>query len=342
MAVVLPYFGVRKDFTAMLMGLQNLLIIEDLIEIGLIREYDNGLIAMQCIIRQFVKTELLPDYDNCRTLITSLRAVCVNESTYVPYKVMCDMLYHTVRCIDFHSFEDYFYLIHDFYKYIERFRDIFIAKQMLNLEEQLRSDNDKQAIVYFSDYASFEMMRNNYSKALELQEDAVHHSLNCDDILLQANTVNTYGYYLNLSDRKEEALKAMQSGLALFEQLDGNGIFYYDKYRAIINYADLLFSLGNKDEAINLVSDTKKSLLNLDLQDTEIYADCLYSLGLYHLCLMKTDNAKDELIRAFKIFLRVHDKDSDFISAKCNELRKFAEMAKVNPQSYLNLNQLLL
>jgi hypothetical protein len=129
--------------------------------------------------------------------------------------------------------------------------------------------------------------------------------------------------------------------LSLFNQTDDD-VFYFDKYRAIINYADFLFSVGNKTDAAKYISDAAKSLENHNLNQTEIYADCLYSLGLYHLCLMKTDNAKDELARAFKIFLRVHDKDSDFISAKCNELRKFAEMANVNPQSYLNLNQLLL
>jgi hypothetical protein len=48
-------------------------------------------------------------------------------------------------------------------------------------------------------------------------------------LCLQANTVNTYGYYLNLADRKEEALKAMQTGMALFDRLDDDGAFYFDK-----------------------------------------------------------------------------------------------------------------
>ena len=146
----------------------------------------------------------------------------------------------------------------------------------------------------------------------------------CDDILLQANTVNTYGYYLNLDNRKEEALKAMQAGLALFDQLDDD-TFYYDKYRAIINYSDLLFSLGQTDEAIRLVSSAKSELQEHELQDTEIYADCDYSLGLYHLCL--TDSlAGDEIVSAFRTFIDLYGRDSDFVQTRLSEVRSYIEM----------------
>lgn len=58
MAIASPYEGVRKDFIAKLMELRDMVIIEDLIEVGLIYEFENGLITLQGIIRQFVKQSL--------------------------------------------------------------------------------------------------------------------------------------------------------------------------------------------------------------------------------------------------------------------------------------------
>ena len=114
--------------------------------------------------------------------------------------------------------------------------------------------------------------------------------------------------------------------MALLSKLDDDGTFYFDKYRAIINYADLLFSLGQTDEAIRKVSAAKKSLQESGLQDTEIYADCLYSLGLYHVCLNDT-SAGDELVSAFRIFFDLYGRDSDFVQARIAEVRGYIENA---------------
>ncbi len=238
-------------------------------------------------------------------------------------------------------FDEHFYLVHDFYKCTERFRHERCAWLMIMREEYLHRDNARKKTIYLSDVASFEMLRGNQDKALEFQPKAVERSKDCDDILLQANTLSTYGYYLNLADRKEEAIKAMQLGLAIFDQLEGDGNFYFDKYRAIINYADMLFSLVQTDEAIKQVSDAEKSLKEMDLQDTEVYADCVYSLGLYHLCLGDTKSAENELCEAFRIFIKIYGNQSDFVHTRAAELQSYIEMANTNITEYEPLKQLL-
>ncbi len=340
MMIASPYNGVRKDFIAKLMGLRDMVIIEDLIEVGLIYEFENGSITLQGIIRQFVKTELKPDFNNCCTLIDSLRAVCLNESAEVDGNSLCDMLDYALCYIDMYLFDDHFYLVHDFYKCTERFRHERCAWLMIMREEYLHRDNARKKTIYLSDAASFEMLRGNQDKALEFQKSAVERSKDCDDILLQANSLSTYGYYLNLADRKEEAIKAMQLGLALFNQLNGDGNFYFDKYRAIINYADMLFSLGQTDEAIKQVSDAEKSLKEMDLQDTEVYADCVYSLGLYHLCL-NNSAAENELCDAFRIFIKLYGNQSNFVHTRAAELQSYIEMSNANITEYEPLKQLL-
>ncbi len=127
---------------------------------------------------------------------------------------------------------------------------------------------------------------------------AVECSKNCGNILLQANTLNTYGYYLNLADRKEEALKAMQIGRSLFARIDGDGVFYFDKYRAIINYADLLFSFGQQNEAI-------------------------------------------KQLNAFRIFIEIYGRHSDYVQNKATELQSYIENSDNNIMKFEPLKQLL-
>lgn len=343
MMIVAPYQGVRKDFMAKLMGLRSMVIIEDLIEVGLIQEYDNGKITLQTIIRELVKSELEPDSDNCALLIGSIRSVCLNEALIMDIEIdrIHDIISSAIQNINFSPFDRYVPFLHDCYKFSDRFGISYYTGFLISQEKGLHNSRDaKQNTFVLSDEASFEMMQGNLDKALELQEKAVRRSQECDDIMLQANTVNTYGYYLNLANRKEEALKAMQTGMALFDRLDDDCAFYFDKYRAIINYADLLFSLGQTDEAIRKVSSAEKSLQEYGLQNTEIYADCLYSLGLYHVCLNDT-SAGDELVSAFRIFIDLYGRDSDFVQARAAELQSYIETAHINLTDYEPLKQLL-
>ena len=90
MLIAAPFNGVRKDFIAKLMGLRSMIIIEDLIEVGLVQEFDNGTVTLQTIIRNLVKSELESDSDNCAPLIASIRAVCVNEALDI--ELDCDKM----------------------------------------------------------------------------------------------------------------------------------------------------------------------------------------------------------------------------------------------------------
>lgn len=328
MMIVAPDSGIRKDFIAGFMNLRNMQLIEDLIESGLIYEFENGEITLLPVIKSVVKPELEPDNENCSPLIDSLNAISTNESIEVDGEKLCDIAYSIVSKIYFKSCDDRFYSLHNCYKCMERFKIDFHTSFVLHLEKYHHQHNDgKQRSIYESDAASYHILKGETELALDFQKSAVESSKSCDDVILQANTVSTYGYYLNLADRKEEALKAMELGLTLFSQTEGDGVFYFDKYRAVINYCDLLFSVGNTAEAVKYISAAVDSLEKLGLNDAEIYAECLYSLGLFHLCMNDTENSEKELVRAFQIYLKIHDRDSEFIQYRLSELKRYMETA---------------
>lgn len=340
--VFAPYFGFRKDFFAKIMNLKNMVIVEDLIDVGLLYENHWGRINIQSVVAEVVRSELETNNENCSDFLEIVRTLCLNESNIIEVgdKTIFQIASNVFRLMDFNDTDFKMRFTHDCFKFTERFGECSINSNMIEFEGKNHRNNPELQTLYLSDSASYEMIKNYLDIAVNYQMQAVECSKNCDNILLQANTVNTYGYYLHLADRKDDALKALELSISLFSQLDGDDVFYFDKYRAIINYSDLLFDLERTDEAIRQVSDAENDLKNYGFTETEIYAVCLYSLGLYHVWLNDT-KAENELLNAFHIFINIYGKDSDYVQNKAIELQSYIENSDNNIMKFEPLKQLL-
>ncbi len=340
--VFAPYFGFRKDFFAKIMNLKNMIIVEDLIDVGLLYENYWGRINIQSVIAEVVRAELETNNETCSDFIEIVRALCLNEANIIKVgsKTILQMVASVFHFMNFNDTDFQLRFIHDCFNFTDQFGENSLNSDMLAFEQHNHRDDPELKTLYLSNAASYEMIKKHLDNAIDYQMQALECAKNCDNTLLQANVMNTYGYFLNLADRKEEALKAMQTGMAMLDKLDNDGTFYYDKYRAIINYADLLFYLGQTDEAIKQVSAAKSTLHELELQETEVYADCVYSLGLYHICLKDT-SAGDELVNAFRIFIDLYGRDSDFVHTRAAELQGYIENTHSSVMEYEPLKQLL-
>ena len=340
--VFAPVFGFRKDFLAKIMNLKNMVIVEDLIDVGLLYENYKGRVNIQSVVAEVVRSELETNNETCSDFIEIVRALCLNEENTIKAgeRTILQMVAAVFWCMDFNDTDYQLCFVHDCFKFTEHTGESSLNDAIIAFEQNNHKESPELKMLYLSDAAAYEMIKKHLDNAIEYQQQALEYAKACDNTLLQANALNTHGYYLNLADRKEEALKMMQAGIALLDQLDDDGIFYYDKYRAVINYADLLFSLGQTDEAIQQVSAAEKSLQEYGLQDTEVYANCVYSLGLYHLCLNDT-SAGDELVSAFRIFIDLYGRDSDFVKVRAAEVRGYIENAHNSIIQNDQLKQLL-
>ena len=340
--VFAPVFGFRKDFFVKIMNLKNMVIVEDLIDVGLLYENYKGRVNIQSVVAEVVRSELETNNETCSDFIETVRALCLNEENTIKAgeRTILQMVAAVFWSMDFSDTDFQLRFVHDCFKFTEHMGESSLNDAMISFEQNNHRESPELKMLYLSDAAAYEMIKKHLDNALEYQLQALEYAKACDNTLLQANVLNTYGYYLNLADRKEKALKMMQAGIALLDQLDDDGTFYYDKYRAVINYADLLFSLGQTDEAIQQVSAAVSSLGELELQDTEIYADCLYTLGLYHVCLNDT-SAGNELVGAFRIFIDLYGRDSDFVQTRAAEVQGYIETAHNNIMGYEPLKQLL-
>ena len=160
------------------------------------------------------------------------------------------------------------------------------------------------------------------------------------DSLLQANSLSTYGYFLILVNRKPEALKALEQSAAMFQKIEADGVFTYDKYRTTIIYADLLFSLGQHDAAVKLVSSAESTLNELQLDHTGVYANCKFTLGIYRLCLHDAA-AADDLVCAFRILIDLYGADSDIVKLRKAEAKQYIKQTGFDLTQSASLLQLL-
>ncbi len=343
MLIAAPCSGIRKDMIAVLMFHKDMVMLDELVELGLVHEFANGTITLHPMIRTLVKSELNPDSENCAPLISSVRAVCINEQadTEIDVEKILDLIDFAVRDIEYRNQREHFIFVSDCFNFADRIGSIPHMDALITLEKQILDTEDaQQNALYLTDMAACELHRNNYPKALALQEEAVQNAMQFSDSLLQANSLSTYGYFLILVNRKPEALKALEQSAAMFQKIEADGVFTYDKYRTTIIYADLLFSLGQYDAAVKLVSSAESTLNELQLDHTGVYANCKFTLGIYRLCLHDAA-AADDLVCAFRILIDLYGSESDLVRLRRGEAQKYIAQTGFDLTKYAPLVQLL-
>ncbi len=343
MLIVSPCSGIRKDAMAALMDMNDMVTLDDLVELGLVHEFANGMITLHPMIRTLVKSELNPDSENCAPLISSVRAVCVNEGadTEIDCHKMLEIIDFTVKDIDFRNQREHFIFVSDCFQLAERTGSFSHMDSLLTFEKQLFCAEDaQQNALFLGDRAACEMHRSNYPQALALQEESVQYAMQYSDKLLQANALSTHGYLLALNNRQPEALKASEQSLALFKELEADGVFSFDKYRTTIIYADLLFSTGRFQEAVKLVLAAESELNAKQFDHTSVYANCKFSLAVYHLALHDA-SAADELVCAFRILIDLYGAESDLVRIRRTEAKQYIAQTRFDLTKNARLLQLL-
>lgn len=81
--VFAPVFGFRKDFLAKIMNLDNMVIVEDLIDVGLLYENYKGRVNIQSVVAEVVRSELETNNETCADFIETVRALCLNEENTI-------------------------------------------------------------------------------------------------------------------------------------------------------------------------------------------------------------------------------------------------------------------
>ena len=81
--------------------------------LGFVHEFANGMITLHPMIRTLVKSELNPDSENCAPLISSVRAVCINEQAdaEIDSEKMLEMIDFAVRDIEYRNQQEHFIFV---------------------------------------------------------------------------------------------------------------------------------------------------------------------------------------------------------------------------------------
>ena len=121
--VFAPYFGFRKDFFAKIMNLSNMVIVEDLIDVGLLYKNYWGRINIQSVVAEVVRSELETNQDNCSDFIEIVRALCLNEANIIKVdnRTILQMTASVFRLMDFSDTDFQLRFINDCFNFTEQF-----------------------------------------------------------------------------------------------------------------------------------------------------------------------------------------------------------------------------
>ena len=325
MMIVAPDKGIRKDFFAKLIELKDLNILEDLVEFGLIYEYKNGTVTVHSVIRSLIRNEYTPSFENCGKLVESIRSVCLNEAVTgeVDSSVFQDVILLAIKYISFDSIDENFCFVSDCMKYCDRFGVDHYCEAIIKWEEQHHeNDKSRKEILYWNDLAYYKTLQNKVGYAFKSYKKAIECFDNCNDTVLKANILSNYGALLNSENRIDEAAKYIKEAVDLFAQLDESKEFLFDKYRTIINYANIILGYGKVSESIALITAAEKKLREYGLQGTDVYAKCLISDCFCKLCIGDR-SAAVSLYKGLTLMIRLYGKDSHYVNDVVGSIQPF-------------------
>lgn len=342
---------VRKDTAAKLFGLKNTMLIDDLVDAGLIMGSRQGTIMMPELIHDIVWSDLRPDKGKCSALIGNIRAVANDELLLEKFGDIREVLASLADSNIIKPDSEAFDFSHDCFRCLWRMHDTYRMESIhhsLGLFGLFRKCklSQRQLAILDLERAAIESEKRNFIKAVEYQKKALDVIMTLDDGRLKAEAASDYAYYLfssNMGDNVLAAPEYYNKGIGGYEQLDLDEGSQIDMCRAIARYAYSLLLTDHLDEAL---AQAEKSLSILQVLNRgkssfyETFAEVLYVLGLCHLLKMEDMSAKSELDRAFRIYLKYHKRESDFIESKLEWIFNFAldvhsDIMETEPLKYL-------
>lgn len=326
---------ISKTTAAKLFGLKNTLIIDELVDAGLITASKRGTIMLPELISVIVWSDLHPDKNKCYALIDNIRAVANDERMLDQFGDIREAVESFAESSIIKPDSEAFDFGHDCFRYLwlkhdwERMEKIRNNLGLFGLFHKYRPTQRQSAILDLES-AAIESEKQNFTKAIEYQKKALDVILTLDDDRLKAEAACNYAYYLFSSDIEDNVLAApdyYKKGIGFYEQiyLDAGG--QVEMCRVIARYAYMLLLTDHLNEAFALIEKSMVILCNLNRcrsYNYETYADNLYVRGLYHLLRMNNDAAKSDLSSAFRIYLMHYKRESDFIESKLEWAFNFA------------------
>lgn len=305
-----PFAGIRPKLLAKWLNLTNLNDVNDLVELGFIKEDEEaGTISLLPIIRDICFEDLKPDYSYCADFIRSIHEVCLRHGEDILYaNTLFAVVENVVKNIVVDDIPTHLLFMQDCFAYVEKYRYEsgmrLIAAELKKFKEHFTAND--LALLYYAQSACVGFLDKDYPKAVELCKKAVAACVSEENPLLAANL------YMNLGvmyeENKQFNLAKDNMEIAISILVDANTITN-DAVVMMHNYSRLLAESGDVRAAVTSLENAVKLFKEIGFDNNSDYADFYLDIGGLYLYLKNQEAANLNFKKAFRIYLNNLNED---------------------------------
>jgi len=322
----IPLSGVIPRLFAKWLNMSDLNLVNDLIELGFIRQMESRKIGLHPMIQEITTSDLKPSIANCGDMINSLQTVCLRHGEDVTYY---KLLFQTIENIISLSVKDdraqYLRFLEDAFPYMEKYQYRSGMEAVLDEMTGLLSldgEPSDKALLYDYQACVEDTFQNNPQKAIKLEKDALAlcADVTADNAHLAANLHANIGYLYHRTKQIAFAKEHMEEGIRLLEQY--NLLYMNDSVIQINNYASLISELGESEKALSALQKCAKMVSVYNSARSGDYAALCWSMGTVCLQMGNVQQATENFKASFAVYEVLLADEPEHLEEKYQEVQK--------------------
>ena len=319
---MVPRTGIPARLFAKWMLFKDLNELNDLIEMGLVRDNSRFRISLHPMIREVTISSLSPGISNCGVMLQSIRENCLFLGVTVSFH---SLLFQVVENIAADAVKDdretYLLLLEDVFPFMHNYG--YTAGMQLvvsELEKSLgKTVNDAShhalLLLYHGELSDDKEQGIEYiQEALRLLPD-----VRAENAALISNLHHSLGSLYQETGEVGLALNHMETAAEILRQFDL--IYTHDSVTQTIDYSHLLKMTGRWQQGLRTLLSMEKALRSIDHCSLD-YALILESIGFFYLSMYKTKQAAACFRRLIEVYYTLFEDEEHLIEEKIAEIEK--------------------
>ena len=316
--------GIPMRLLGFWMGFKDLNDVNDLIDLGLLKQLPGGKVALQNMLRPVCRAELETSVSRCQMLLEPLRFTCQLHGVDVPdYKLIYQIVDCTMKYAQKDDMPYYLLLLEDTFQYLEKYQYKTGMQKILNeLSARIKDGTDRDRALLLDCKAQ---MTDDPQESIKLMKHAqtMLPEINKDNALLASNLNANLGGTYRMMREYALAKQHMETAMRILEQFGLTG--YHDSYSQIINYAMLLGDMGEPEKGLIGLEKVERLIRDANPHSYD-HGILLQAKGTLQLSIGDMVNALSNLRNSLYCFSKAFEGDEALIAEKRKELEGLLQM----------------
>ena len=322
--VLVPATGIPMRLLGFWMGFKDLNDVNDLIDLGLLKQLPGGKVALQNMLRPVCRAELETSVSRCQMLLEPLRFTCQLHGVDVPdYKLIYQIIDCTMRYAEKDDMPYYLLLLEDTFQYLEKYQYKTGMHKILNeLSARIKHGTDRDRALLLDCKAQ---MTDDPQESIKLMKQALTllPEINKDNALFASNLNANLGGTYRMMHEYALAKQHMENAMQILEQFGITG--YHDSFSQIINYAILLGDMGEPEKGLIGLEKVEQLIRDANPHSYD-HGLLLQAKGTLQLSIGDMVHALSNLRNSLYCFSKAFEGDETLIAEKRKELEELLQM----------------